>query len=304
MGRGPVDQRVVVAHHAARQPRDRTCSATAVSAGPERGVVVLARVAGHPALRALAGPGGRTRAVGSRQLRLGFLMGVVPGPDDQGPRPGKDAGRVRRTLGVAVGELHPRRQAPLLPVDQGPARLGEDTDPGDTDRGQSGLVAEIDQRRGERGGSQLRCGSSSAGGRGWGHAPWWHDGERPSTSASNPRSCGSSAHPLRMAHARDQAGPLEQADGPGLHGVHDHGVLGLATDDEGDHAVIADRRVAVAAVGAVDGERAGSVWRRARSGRLVPPRGRRAGWRRVARSDLLGLARRPRVPWPQDRRRV
>ena len=67
--------------------------------------------------------------------------------------------------------------------------------------------------------------------------------------------CGTQpAGPGLVAHAGHQAGPLEQAHGPGLVGVDHHGVLGLPSDDEGDHAVVAHVGVAVGALGTVDGQ--------------------------------------------------
>jgi len=64
-----------------------------------------------------------------------------------------------------------------------------------------------------------------------------------------------SAHLPCMPAARDQSGQFEQANGAGLVGVDDDGIIGCTPDDEGDHAVVTDRGLPVPAVGAVDGER-------------------------------------------------
>ena len=51
-----------------------------------------------------------------------------------------------------------------------------------------------------------------------------------------------------------QAGPLEHAHGARLVGVDDHGVVGLALEQEADDAVVAGGGVAQRAAVAVDGE--------------------------------------------------
>ena len=94
VGRGPVDQRVVVEHHPGLPAVGPQPVGHDVERSPQRAVVVARGVAGHAGVR-------------SSVPRLGCRRAVVPaGPDHQRGHAGKGSGRVGRASRVAVGELH------------------------------------------------------------------------------------------------------------------------------------------------------------------------------------------------------